>query len=604
LKRYFASIKQYSWVVLVCLVIATLGGVVLAKASPTVYQVSTTLYVNMGAPDTTFTTTGAGSGTPSDSQTEATNYASEIPTTVVMQYVLQKYPELQRHGFTADDLVADTIVVASLTGPTVSITGEALKPNDAVMIANDVSYGFVAYTQAQLTNQLDKLRSNIQTQLTSYQNENNSLETKIQQLNPTSPLVNLYTVDRADVIHNIDTLQGQLQSLPTSIQADVSVVQSASANQVAPTTKASLIVAASAGLGLVIGIVAMLLLIFFDSRLRREEEVKSKLRMAYLGGVSKSSELMANPAQPSDKVAQELSDIVANLALTGTLPEQWRVPRGAVLLVTSPRVAEGKTTLAAALAATVGRSGRNVAVIDANLRQPALHLAFGNANASYGLSALLQSAGNEPLDSVVQRSNEPNVWLLPAGTPMADPLLLLQQKLPAILDQLRTRVDLVIIDGPALLQSADASFLARSVDGVAMVVDMRHEKLSTLLRAKELLVNLTRTPAGVIMNFRTGLSKKAPYYAAVYPAKSEAIKEELARAAAMNSNGNGNGNGQNPGVETVSTAMLGSVPYPSYGGRQMGQSPLPSPNELPMMLMNPPTPFPLQRKVDTPQSQQ
>jgi protein-tyrosine kinase len=602
LKRYFASIKQYSWVVLVCLVIATLGGVVLAKASPTVYQVSTTLYVNMSAPGTTFTTTGAGSGTPSDSQTEATNYASEIPTTTVMQYVLQKYPELQQRGFTADDLVADTIVVASLTGPTVSITGEALKPNDAVMIANDVSYGFVAYTQAQLTNQLDKLRSNIQTQLTSYQNENNSLETKIQQLNPTSPLVNLYTVDRADVIHNIDTLQGQLQSLPTSIQADVSVVQSASANQVAPTTKASLIVAASAGLGLVIGIVAMLLLIFFDSRLRREEEVKSKLRMAYLGGVSKSSELMANPAQPSDKVAQELSDIVANLALTGTLPEQWRVPRGAVLLVTSPRVAEGKTTLAAALAATVGRSGRNVAVIDANLRQPALHLAFGNANASYGLSALLQSAGNEPLDSVVQRSNEPNVWLLPAGTPMADPLLLLQQKLPAILDQLRTRVDLVIIDGPALLQSADASFLARSVDGVAMVVDMRHEKLSTLLRAKELLVNLTRTPAGVIMNFRTGLSKKAPYYAAVYPAKSEAIKEELARAAAMNSNGNGNG--QNPGVETVSTAMLGSVPYPSYGGRQMGQSPLPSPNELPMMLMNPPTPFPLQRKVDTPQSQQ
>jgi protein-tyrosine kinase len=602
LKRYFASIKQYSWVVLVCLVIATLGGVVLAKASPTVYQVSTTLYVNMSAPGTTFTTTGAGSGTPSDSQTEATNYASEIPTTTVMQYVLQKYPELQQRGFTADDLVADTIVVASLTGPTVSITGEALKPNDAVMIANDVSYGFVAYTQAQLTNQLEKLRSNIQTQLTSYQNENNSLETKIQQLNPTSPLVNLYTVDRADVIHNIDTLQGQLQSLPTSIQADVSVVQSASANQVAPTTKASLIVAASAGLGLVIGIVAMLLLIFFDSRLRREEEVKSKLRMAYLGGVSKSSELMANPAQPSDKVAQELSDIVANLALTGTLPEQWRVPRGAVLLVTSPRVAEGKTTLAAALAATVGRSGRNVAVIDANLRQPALHLAFGNANASYGLSALLQSAGNEPLDSVVQRSNEPNVWLLPAGTPMADPLLLLQQKLPAILDQLRTRVDLVIIDGPALLQSADASFLARSVDGVAMVVDMRHEKLSTLLRAKELLVNLTRTPAGVIMNFRTGLSKKAPYYAAVYPAKSEAIKEELARAAAMNSNGNGNG--QNPGVETVSTAMLGSVPYPSYGGRQMGQSPLPSPNELPMMLMNPPTPFPLQRKVDTPQSQQ
>jgi capsular exopolysaccharide synthesis family protein len=590
LKRYFASIKQYSWVLLACTIIATIAGVLLAKSSPTVYQATTTLFVNVGAPGTTFNASGTSTASPSDNLTQATDYASEITTRAVMDYVFQLDPQLQQHRFTADDLIADTVAVPSLTGPTISITATALNRADAVLIANDVANGFQAYIQAQFTDQLNRLRGNLQTQLTSYQKQDSDLETKIQQLNPSSPLVGLYTVDRSDVIHNIDTLQGQLLALPTSIHSDVSVVQNAVLTDATPTTKTSLIVGSAAGLGIMLGIVAMLILIFFDSRLRYEEEVKSKLGMAYLGGVSMSRELKGSPTRPTDKVAQELSDIVANLNLTGTLPELRKIPQGSVLLVTSPRVAEGKTTLTAAIAAIVGRSGRSVAVIDANLRQPASHLAFGVSNSAFGLSGLLKSTSNSPLDSAVQRSNEPNVWLLPAGVPLTDPSLLLQQKLPDILAQLKTKVDLVIIDGPSLLQSADASLLARNVDGVAVVVDVRHEKLSTLMRAKELLVNLTQTPAGIIMNYRTGQSKKAPYYAAVYPAKIDAPTKGLVQM-------NGNGKGRSQEVDAVSTASLG-ISYPSSRENQPGKSLMP--NELQMMLMNSHSPFPSSRVAYSP----
>src|SRR5205807_1708922 len=102
------------------------------------------------------------------------------------------------------------------------------------------------------------------------------------------------------------------------------------------------------------------------------------------------------------------------------------------------------------------------------------------------------------------------------GNPLEDATLLIEQKLPGILKHLRNKTDLVIIDGPALLSSADASLLATMADGVALVVDARHEKLPFLLRARELLASLTHKPAGVVMNRFARRSKL--YYATPYPA--------------------------------------------------------------------------------------
>src|SRR6266516_3677831 len=94
----------------------------------------------------------------------------------------------------------------------------------------------------------------------------------------------------------------------------------------------------------------------------------------------------------------------------------------------------------------------------------------------------------------------PLVWLLPGGTAMDDSTLLLEQRMPAILAQLRRKSDLIIIDGPALLSGAEASLLASMSDGVAMVVDATHDKIALLLRAKAILRSLTHTPLGVILN--------------------------------------------------------------------------------------------------------
>ncbi|HVB73498.1 MAG TPA: hypothetical protein VNE38_08070, partial [Ktedonobacteraceae bacterium] len=79
MKRYLPSVKQYIWILLVCVVLSSAAGFVLAKKQPPVYQVSSTILVQTGAPGTSITTLTSTSD-PTQSLAEANTYASEIPT--------------------------------------------------------------------------------------------------------------------------------------------------------------------------------------------------------------------------------------------------------------------------------------------------------------------------------------------------------------------------------------------------------------------------------------------------------------------------------------------------------------------------------------------
>jgi len=433
-----------------------------------------------------------------------------------MQYVLSYDSKLQQRGYTANDLVVDVVPSTSTTSAVITLLASAAHPDDAVLLANDVANGFQAYIQSQVQQQLDAKRNALKAQIATETQVKAGWEAKLVSLpNNTTPQYAVYNNNVLDATHTLDTYQAQLQLLPTTVLGDVFVIQQATTKDVTHSLKGYIIMGVSAGVGLLVGILVMLLLIFLDNRLRSDEQVKEKLGMAYLGGLSDSKEFKESATQVQGAAQRELADICANLRLTGVLPGAWQAPQGAILLITSPQVAEGKTTLVAGLAAALARAGVTVLVVDGNLRQPSTHLAFGMSGTGPGLSGLLKGIGRGNVDDAVLRCNVPGVWLLSAGDAMDDATLLMEQRLPDILKQLRTKVDVVIIDGPALLSGADASVLASMADGVALVVDARHEKLPLLLRTKELLKSLTRTPAGIIMN-RVARSKHNNYYASAY----------------------------------------------------------------------------------------
>ncbi len=533
MKRYFASIKQYSWIVLVCFVLSLIGGIYLSKTQPPVYSVNSVFIV------TQYYSVSNNSSTtsPSDLLDRATNYSAEIPTRIVMEYVVQQYPEIGKRGYNADDLVADVAPAPSTTAPTVTLTATASHPGDTVLLANSVADGFASYIQSQLQAQLDAQRKNLQDQYNFYKNDSDNLARQILSYPTSDPHISILTAERSNDLSEMSDLSKQIASLPATAPNNIQVIQHAKLSDVYSTTKRSLIIAATAGIGLILGTLVMLLVIFLDERLRSEEQIKEKLGLAYLGGVSTNNDLKSSPARLSSSVAHELVDISANLRLTGVLTGQWQAPNGAVLLITSPQAAEGKTTLAVGLATVAARGGQAVVVVDGNLDQPSTHLAYGMSPAGPGLNGLLKGTGRETVDNAVMRSNVPGVWLLPVTAPVEASAILLEQKMPALLSQLRKKIDLVIIDGPSLLSGAVACVLATMADGVALVIDARHEKLPLLKRAKEILNTLTKTPAGIVINRRPRRRNKNPYFATAIPARS--ASEEWERVPVTVFEGNG-----------------------------------------------------------------
>ena len=172
--------------------------------------------------------------------------------------------------------------------------------------------------------------------------------------------------------------------------------------------------------------------------------------------------------------------LVAALAPHAVTAEQYRTLRTRimlsedgqprrVLLITSPAKGDGKSVTAANLALTMAQEfNRRVVLVDADMREPGVHLLLG-LPPTPGLADVLN--GSVTLDDAVVELPDFNLAVLPAGIAPERPSELLgSAAMRRTLDALRTRFDRVLVDMPPVVPLADVGVLAPQVDGVVLVV--------------------------------------------------------------------------------------------------------------------------------------
>ncbi len=154
------------------------------------------------------------------------------------------------------------------------------------------------------------------------------------------------------------------------------------------------------------------------------------------------------------------------------------------ILVTSALPKEGKSFTAANLAQVMVRQhGRRVLLIDADLRGPRLHTMLGTSD-SPGLSDYLQGSSDE--FAVMQRGPMENLFFIPCGKEISDPAeLVASARLKLLLQRVEALFDWIIIDSPPAVPVSDASVLARSCDGVLLVVRSNATPGDMARRARE-----------------------------------------------------------------------------------------------------------------------
>jgi polysaccharide biosynthesis transport protein len=261
--------------------------------------------------------------------------------------------------------------------------------------------------------------------------------------------------------------------------------------------------------GLVLGIGLAFSIDLLDDRVRSKEDLDSmNLGIPVLGLIPKSNAYKRS----------EVPELESFMASTSPVAEAYRTLRSAVqfagierdlkvLLVTSTDAAESKSTTAANLAVTLARSGNTVCLIDADLRNPRLHMFFG-VRQKEGLTNVLLGSQRPP-DVIVSFAELEDLGMMPAGPKAPNPAELLgSNRMSVLLNALKKRFDLVIIDSPPILPVVDSLELARQADGVLLTTLVGRTKRRGLGHAVELLNNVDAPLLGIVL---TGVDKSSSY---------------------------------------------------------------------------------------------
>jgi len=195
------------------------------------------------------------------------------------------------------------------------------------------------------------------------------------------------------------------------------------------------------------------------------------------------------------------------------------------IVVTSASPAEGKSFTAANYAIAQSQLAGNPTVLcDFDFRRPMVHTFF-QIDRSPGITDYL--LGKAELEEVIVRIQDTNLYLMPAGEAVINPLELLNlDEVKTLIDDLPGLFNWVVMDTPPLLFAADANLLSTMSHGTILVVRIGNTTIDSVTRAMQSLCQ--NNVLGIVVNGarRGELYSKYTYYHSYYDGADPAQASE------------------------------------------------------------------------------
>ncbi len=391
--------------------------------------------------------------------------------------------------------------------------------------------------QSEVNKSVDHLRGEYQAALQRENMLRESFEKQKQEANRLNESAIEYTLLKRDVESNRTLYEGLLEKLKEAgVTAGLRSNNFRIINAArVPTAPSEPNIPRNLAFALVIGIISGVGLAFLlenmDNTVRTPEQAQAISALPSLGMIPLGSKATSRGVAGARFVltsSKEAVEMVTQVRPQSQMAESYRALRTSLLLsnlgappkvimVTSARPQEGKTTTSINTSIVLAQKGVRVLLIDGDLRRPSVHKTLGMGPRS-GLSNVLTGSATVQ-QTVVASPVLPNLFILPAGTPPPNPAeLLASTNMRDLIMELRDQFDHIVIDTPPTLSVTDAVVLSPRADATILVIRSGQTTKQALRRARDILTQVNAHVAGVLLN-AVDLTSPDYYYYYEYQGK-------------------------------------------------------------------------------------
>jgi non-specific protein-tyrosine kinase len=496
LRHYFSLFRKWLWLIVLGAIVA--GGIayLVNRASTPIYRSTVTLLVNQAANNSLMT-----------------DYTSVITS----QQLAKTYGELIRKRPTLEAVIRNlnlNILVERLAGQItvtpvrdttlITVSVEDPDPKRAADIANELGKVFVAQIDAMQRSRFSSSEENLSQQLQVLKDQIAATQGQLEAAKKQSPAqpdeitrLESALVQYQNSYSNLLKSYEDLRLAQTRLTDSVTIAEFAQVPiaPVRPQTFTNTLLAVVVGALLAAGVA--FLIEYLDDTVKGPDDINA-LNLPNLGLITRLDSknpdarlvVVSDPRAPAAEAFRALRTNIQFASVDRPLR---------VLLVTSAGPSEGKSTIAANLAAALAQAGKRVALVDADLRRPSQHRIFKQSNHSGLTHALIQDKGE--LNGALRPTAIEDLRIMVSGDLPPNPAELLgSNRVGHVLDELQKQVDVVIVDTPPCLVVTDAVALSKRADGVLLVADAGKTRRSALEQSVKTIQQVGGNVLGVVLN--------------------------------------------------------------------------------------------------------
>jgi polysaccharide biosynthesis transport protein len=504
LRNALAALRRQWWVILQAMVIVAAGASWLAsRVPPNDYQAVSTFTVK---PEKT---------------TESVSLENFLVSQrrVLLSQNLVADVASRTPGMTTAQLKSSLKATYDVVSSTISITAYSKDPQQPVATANALANVYIETRANQRTTSLQTRAADLDKQVKALDARIIALGEDIASAKGDGRDQSSFIALREGALRQYETLYGQQQTVITELAAQIQLaelIEPATESVQPPVPSPVIRGILGAFVGLLFGLGLAVLREVLDDRLRTAEQAEEASDATVLVQVPRSKDKLdlVVPVfdEPQGAMAESIRSLRTTVRFLG-MDERVRT-----VSVTSAAAGDGKSLVAANLAAAYAMAGSRTILISGDLRRPSIDRAFG-VSGLLGLSDVLieHATGIQRRRSMAGSSSDlsgpiveaeqflcptqvPNLFILPAGSPVPNPgELLASPSMSQIVEALAETADMVIIDSPPTIV-ADSVMLAKSVDGVLVVASLNITHKRQLKAAVSQLTGSRASVLGIVLN--------------------------------------------------------------------------------------------------------